>query len=162
MLATFLFLSLCSMRAVPCFRVWRLWWAGRSHNVQRGNLVSMVGVPWFGSWLLAAVVSRRGAQLLARPDVFKQLVVLSEHSAVQALPRGESRLVVASPVEGPHCGLIPFGQPCDRIVTSGLQWNLSGQRLSADSLVRLSSLEACGAWVLRQLSCAGELLQQTC
>ena len=106
--------------------------------------------------------SRRGAQPLARPDVFKQLVVLSEHSAVQALPRGESRLVVASPVEGPHCGLIPFGQPCDRIVTSGLQWNLSGQRLSADSLVRLSSLEACGAWVLRQLSCAGELLQQTC
>jgi thiamine pyrophosphokinase len=29
--------------------------------------------------------------------------------------------------EGPSCGLIPLGGRCDKVVTSGLKWNLNGE-----------------------------------
>ena len=40
------------------------------------------------------------------------------------LPRGDWRVRVATPFEGPTCGLVPLGETCV-ITTKGLKWDVT-------------------------------------
>ncbi|KAK4482191.1 hypothetical protein RD792_009333, partial [Penstemon davidsonii] len=55
-----------------------------------------------------------------------RIILLSDNCLIQLLPcshRHEMR--VLSDYEGPHCGLVPIGEPSKSTTTTGLQWNLS-------------------------------------
>ena len=86
---------------------------------------------------LAAVdaLYRFGAQ---RPKA--RCVLHGDSTAAILLGAGAHEIRVRRDVEGPHCGLIPVGGAVRRVTTTGLTWNLSGQRLAFGELVSSSNL----------------------
>jgi hypothetical protein len=56
---------------------------------------------------------------------FERIALLSGDSLALLLRGGQRHVIVPNPcLEGPTCGLIPVGRPCQRVQTSGLRWNL--------------------------------------
>ncbi|CAI5489343.1 unnamed protein product [Closterium sp. Naga37s-1] len=54
------------------------------------------------------------------------IVLLSEDCQLFLLPAGWRHVITPHPRwEGPHCGLIPVGEPSHGTTTTGLRWNLS-------------------------------------
>ncbi|KAL5983780.1 cAMP-dependent protein kinase subunit [Asimina triloba] len=54
-----------------------------------------------------------------------RIVLLSDDCLIQLLPKTHHHEIHIQPsIEGPHCGLIPIGQPSARTTTTGLQWDL--------------------------------------
>ena len=38
--------------------------------------------------------------------------------------QGTHQIDVDSKAQGTHCGLLPIGQPCNHVTTTGLKWNV--------------------------------------
>jgi len=77
--------------------------------------------------------------MLFRPTVFRQLVLLSLDSAALLMPAGKSVFVHEPAYQTHTCGLIPIGGACEQVSSTGLQWNLSAQRLAFGELVSSSN-----------------------
>lgn len=87
---------------------------------------------------------------------FRRIVLLSETSMLYLLPGpGRFTIIPDKAMEGPICGLLPVGAPCESISTSGLKWNLSNETLAFGSMVS-SSNEFFGRVV--EVSCSGPLV----
>jgi len=59
---------------------------------------------------------------------FERFYLISEASLAFVLPAGKHVIETNSEAEDGTCGLIPLGGRCDHVVTTGLRWNLDGER----------------------------------
>ncbi|KAH8053911.1 hypothetical protein JL721_10631 [Aureococcus anophagefferens] len=77
----------------------------------------------------------------AARDRDASMALYSDENAATLLAPGPSHeIVVRHDAEGPHCGLVPLGAPCEWVTTAGLQWNLDGGALAFGDLVSTSNL----------------------
>uniref|UniRef100_A0A5F9CNX1 Thiamin pyrophosphokinase 1 n=1 Tax=Oryctolagus cuniculus TaxID=9986 RepID=A0A5F9CNX1_RABIT len=81
----------------------------------------------------------KGCELISTPDqdhtdFTKCLKVLQKKIKEKDL-QGKNKLCVDTGMEGDWCGLIPVGQPCNRVTTTGLKWNLKNDVLSFGTLI---------------------------
>jgi len=72
------------------------------------------------------------ALFMAAPN---QVAVVSDDSAMFLLCPGEHRIVVPDAQLAPHCGLVPVGEPCTRITTTGLRWNSTDGHMEFGGLI---------------------------
>ena len=72
-----------------------------------------------------------------------QIWLYSDETCAVLLKGGEKHTIELStdgPLrEGPTCGLIPLGKPCESVTTTGLQWNLNNDRMEFGGLVSSSN-----------------------
>lgn len=55
---------------------------------------------------------------------YLNIVFLTKECLTTVLLKGTYELIVYPDIEGPICGLIPAGEPCQNVSTTGLKWNL--------------------------------------
>ncbi|XP_013360094.1 PREDICTED: thiamin pyrophosphokinase 1 isoform X4 [Chinchilla lanigera] len=87
--------------------------------------------------------SVQGCELIATPDqdytdFTKCLQVLQKKIKERGL-QGKHKLHVDTGLEGDWCGLVPVGQPCSQVTTTGLKWNLTKDMLGFGTLISTSN-----------------------
>ena len=90
---------------------------------------------------------------------FRTLTLLSDQNLV-CLLNGPGRFVIEPDLsaEGPICGVLPVGLPCERVTTKGLKWNMHNQRLAFGEMVS-SSNEIVDSTV--EIECSSPVLWMT-
>nr|CAG4716714.1 unnamed protein product [Naegleria fowleri] len=68
-----------------------------------------------------------------------QFILVTPYSLVYVLKPGKHEIYRNSKWERSTCALVPIGVPCQQVMTSGLQWNLKGERLEFGGLVSTSN-----------------------
>jgi len=68
-----------------------------------------------------------------------RLYLLTATQVSLVLSPGVHQIVIESGWEGPTCGLIPLGERCRQVRTSGLRWNLDGSTLEFGKFVSSSN-----------------------
>ncbi|XP_015451637.1 thiamin pyrophosphokinase 1 isoform X5 [Pteropus alecto] len=85
----------------------------------------------------------KGCELISTPDQdhtdFTKCLEVLQRKIEEKDLQGKHRLHVDTGMEGDWCGLIPVGQPCNRVTTTGLKWNLTNHMLSFGTLVSTSN-----------------------
>ncbi|XP_052651380.1 thiamin pyrophosphokinase 1 isoform X3 [Harpia harpyja] len=71
-------------------------------------------------------------------DFTKCLQILQKKIEKNSL-QGKHKLHVDTGLEGAWCGLIPIGNSCESVTTTGLRWNLTNQVLKFGTLVSTSN-----------------------
>ncbi|XP_009677689.1 thiamine pyrophosphokinase 1 isoform X16 [Struthio camelus] len=71
-------------------------------------------------------------------DFTKCLQILQKKIEKKGL-QGKHKLHVDTGLEGEWCGLIPIGNACDCVTTTGLKWNLTNHMLKFGTLVSTSN-----------------------
>ncbi|XP_054672975.1 thiamin pyrophosphokinase 1 isoform X4 [Grus americana] len=71
-------------------------------------------------------------------DFTKCLQILQKKIEKKGL-QGKHKLHVDTGLEGAWCGLIPIGNSCESVTTTGLKWNLTNQVLKFGTLVSTSN-----------------------
>ncbi|XP_047327524.1 thiamine pyrophosphokinase 1 isoform X2 [Impatiens glandulifera] len=70
-----------------------------------------------------------------------RIILLSDDSLIHLLPRTHHHEIrIQSSIEGPHCGLIPIGEPSLSTTTTGLKWNLTDTEMRFGGLVSTSNI----------------------
>jgi len=77
---------------------------------------------------------------IAKTDV--PIYLLSKGSLTWLLKAGSHKISIEETVMTLTCGLIPMGDPCEHVTTTGLQWNLNDQALKFGSLISTSNTYA--------------------
>ncbi|CAM9625232.1 unnamed protein product, partial [Chrysoparadoxa australica] len=67
------------------------------------------------------------------------LVLVGDGNLSMLLGPGRHVIKLHPELEGPICGLIPLGGPCQDVTTTGLKWNLEHQKLRFGELVSSSN-----------------------
>ncbi|XP_039379000.1 thiamin pyrophosphokinase 1 isoform X12 [Mauremys reevesii] len=85
----------------------------------------------------------KGCELIETPDqdftdFTKCLQILQKKIEEKGL-QGKHKLYVNTGLESKWCGLIPVGNPCDNVTTTGLKWNLTNHVLKFGTLVSTSN-----------------------
>ena len=77
--------------------------------------------------------------VLYRWQSVDRLMLVGDSATAILLGPGKHRIVPNPELEGPVCGLLPIGQRCDVVRSSGLVWDLEGQPLEFGGLVSSSN-----------------------
>jgi len=75
----------------------------------------------------------------ARQWTEKPIFLFAEKYISWLIPQGKHKIIIDQDVSNYNCGLIPIGEPCDHVTTTGLKWNLTNQRLKFGELVSTSN-----------------------
>lgn len=72
-------------------------------------------------------------------DSLPPIFIVAAQSVTFLLQPGNHCIKVSCDMVGSDCGLIPVAQPCHSVTTSGLKWNLYGQRMAFGELISTSN-----------------------
>ncbi|KAM9165711.1 thiamine pyrophosphokinase 1 isoform 4-T7 [Pangshura tecta] len=85
----------------------------------------------------------KGCELLETPDQdftdFTKCIQILQKKIEERGLQGKHKLYVNTGLESEWCGLIPVGNPCDNVTTTGLKWNLTNHVLKFGTLVSTSN-----------------------